>query len=104
MNYTISTIHNHLVHIPRHVGKGNQQHSQEILSKEKTEMEAFAEVWVEEKKKEKGIPDLNSGVQGQTVFMLHPLFSGKALPATEETGARWSTSHITHTWTHTYRR
>lgn len=31
--------------------------------------------------------------------MLHPLFRGKAQPATEETGARWNSSDIAHRWT-----
>lgn len=55
-------------YIPLYVGKGNQQHSQEILSKrtKKREMEAFREVWEGKKKekKEKGIPALMSRVQG----------------------------------------
>lgn len=46
------------------------------IEKKVTEIEAFMEVWEEEKReREKGIDDLKSGVQSQTVFMLHPLFS-----------------------------
>ena len=62
-------------YIPLHVGKGNQQHLQEILFRKERkerqgEMEALREVWEKGKKrKEKGIPDVKSGVQGQAVFM-----------------------------------
>lgn len=45
------------------------------IEKKVTEIEAFMEVWEEEKReREKGIDDLKSGVQSQKVFMLHPLW------------------------------
>lgn len=53
------------------------------------------------KKKEKGIHELKSGVQGQTVFMLHPLFKGRlSLPLKKQEPG--GTHHISHTRTHTY--
>lgn len=57
-------------------------------------------MWEEECKRQQGIPDVKSSVQGQTMFMLHPLFSEKIQSATADAGARWNESHAyicTHT-------
>lgn len=50
-------------------------------------------MWEEEYKRQEGMPDVKSSVQGQTMFMLHPLFSEKMQSATSDAGARWNESH-----------
>lgn len=91
---------NGYLYIPLNVRKGKQQHFQEVLSKiERHKNRGVLADVGGELKKEKGVTDLKTGVQGQTVFMSHPLFRGRILAAIEETVARWNTSHVKHTHT-----